>query len=156
MRYGNIKYPIMMHFCGNLAAWLISMPPFGKTVFVINIAVLVIGAITLICGVVAVGKNMDKIKKAEPKRAIPMIYKRIVNKYGDTFISNGEIYTPNEYGIIFSKLIGYDIMPFIELVEKAAYRDEEIDNSEVSIALEMYLDVKKALKVHNKKMKRKC
>lgn len=98
--------------------------------------------------------NMDKIKKAEPKRAIPMLYKRMVNKYGDAFISNGELYTPNEYGTVFSKMVGYDIMPFIELVEKAAYRDEEIGNTELTIALKMYFDGKKALKEYNKKMKK--
>ena len=98
--------------------------------------------------------KMDKIKKAEPKRAILMLYKRMVNRYEDTIIGNGELYTPKEYGTVFSKQIGYDIMPFIELVEKAAYRDNEIDSAEVSIALNVYYDGKKALKVHKKKMKK--
>ena len=140
----------------------------GIIVFVLSIGyriLLVFAALSVVCIVIifivkvlmpAIQEKlkMDKIKKAEPKRAILMLYKRMVNRYEDTIIGNGELYTPKEYGTVFSKQIGYDIMPFIELVEKAAYRDNEIDSAEVSIALNVYYDGKKALKEHKKKMKK--
>lgn len=118
------------------------------------VCIVIIFIVRVLVPVIQEKLNMDKIKKAEPKRAIPMLYKGLVNKYGEAYISNGELYTPNEYGVVFNKLIGYDIMSFIELVEKAAYRDAEIDNTEVAVALKMYYEGKKALKLYKKKIKR--
>ena len=98
-------------------------------------------------------RNINIIKNTEPKKAIPMLYKRIVDTYGNTVIKNGETYTPNEYGIVFSKQIGYDLMPFIRLVEKAAYREDEVDGDEFSIALKMYFEGKIAVKEFRKNNK---
>ena len=64
MKYHNIKYPIVMHFCGNFAAWLISMPFFGEAIFIVNIVVLAVGIVTLARYVVAAVKNINTVKMA--------------------------------------------------------------------------------------------
>ena len=98
-------------------------------------------------------RKLNIIKNTEPKKAIPMLYKRMVDTYGNAIIKNGEVYTPNEYGMLFSKEIGYDIMPFVRLVEKAAYREEEIGSEELSMALKMYFEGKVAIKESRKNRK---
>ena len=64
MKYHNIKYPIIMHFCGNLAAWLISMPFLGESVFIVNIVVFAVGIVTLVRCMVAAVKKINAVKTA--------------------------------------------------------------------------------------------
>lgn len=98
-------------------------------------------------------RNINIIKNTEPKKAIPMLYKRMVDTYGNVIIKKGEVYTPNEYGMLFSEQVGYDLMPFIRLVEKAAYREDEIESEELLVALKMYFEGKIAIKESRKKKK---
>ena len=110
------------------------------------VCLVIIFIVRVVVPVVDNKRKLNIIKNTASKKAIPMLYKRMVDTYGKIIIKNGEVYTPNEYGMLFSKEIGYDIMPFIRLVEKAAYRDEEMGSEQLSMALEIYFEGEIAVK----------
>ena len=99
-------------------------------------------------------RKINIIKNTEPKKAIPMLYKQMVKTYDNVIVMENEAYTPNEYGEFFSKCVGYDLMPFIRLVEKAAYREAKIENEELLMALKMYDEGKMAIKEYRKNKKK--
>ena len=119
------------------------------------VSLLIILVIRVIMPAVENKRNINIIKNTEPRKAIPMLYKTMVDTYGKIVIKNGVVYTPNEYGVHFSKQVGYDLMPFVELVEKAAYRETKISNEELSMALKMYFEAKVATKEYRKVLKKK-
>ena len=93
---------------------------------------------------------LAKVEKAENGTAILMIYRRVLDKYALPYISNASWKTPYEFAKEFETIFAQDISPFIYLVEKIAYRNTAVDESEKMLAMETYRKIRIALKEKKK------
>ncbi len=89
---------------------------------------------------------LNKVKKTEERKAIAMIYRRILNKYTHKIIKEADKDTPKEFAIRFENVLDYDISELADIVEKAAYKDEKLSKQEKEKALEIYNKVKQIVK----------
>lgn len=94
---------------------------------------------------------LSRVAKAENGTAILMIYRRVLDKYSLPYISNASWKTPYEFAKEFEAIFALDISPFIYLVEKIAYRNTVVDESEKMLAMETYRNIKTAVKEKKKK-----
>ena len=94
---------------------------------------------------------LAKVEKAENGTAILMIYRRVLDKYALPYISNASWKTPYEFAKEFETIFAQDISPFIYLVEKIAYRNTAVDESEKMLAMETYRNIRIAVKEKKKK-----
>lgn len=97
-------------------------------------------------------KNFEvKVKRATPKKAVVMIYQRVIEKHMGKYIKDGASYTPIEYSMKFEKMMDYDIVFLVELIEKSAYEGKPLDEATKHKAIELYGSVKKLLKEYKKR-----
>ncbi len=94
---------------------------------------------------------LKKVDKATNTAAVIMLYKRILHKHSAQYISAAAINTPYEFAEKFEAIFAYDISPFTYLVEKAAYRNVEVDERDKKEAVFIYMQTKKIIKNHRKK-----
>lgn len=94
---------------------------------------------------------LSRVAKAENGTAVLMIYRRVLDKYSLPYISNASWKTPYEFSKEFEAIFALDISPFIYLVEKIAYRNTVVDESEKMLAMETYRNIKTAVKEKKKK-----
>ena len=98
---------------------------------------------------------MYKVSKAENKMAIIMLYKRLREKDAGIYIKDNLADTPYEFAVQFEDIFGYDISAFVYLVEKSAYRNEEVSNQDKQTSIEIYRQIKSQIKEYKKNNKRK-
>lgn len=94
---------------------------------------------------------LSRVAKAENGTAVLMIYRRVLDKYSLPYISNASWKTPYEFAKEFEAIFALDISSFIYLVEKIAYRNTVVDESEKMLAMETYRNIKTAVKEKKKK-----
>ncbi len=92
-----------------------------------------------------------RVKRAEPKQAAVLLYRRIQQKYTEDVIQNAMYCTPYEYAREFEKAYKQDVEEWSRLVEKAAYTGEEFTQKDKEKALYMYQHIKDTLKQWKKK-----
>lgn len=89
---------------------------------------------------------LRRVGKAEPTSGIILLYRRIQKKYTHEKMGVAGPYTPFEYAEAFERAYDYDICELSLLVEKAAYRMEEVSEADKQKATEIYQNVREYLK----------
>ena len=79
-----------------------------------------------------------------------MLYKRILLRYSNQYIKEAAVNTPHEFGKKFETIFAYDISPLTYLVEKAAYRNIDVDEQDKKLVLTIYSQVKKVVKAYKR------
>ncbi len=91
-----------------------------------------------------------KLGKAEPQKAVVMIYQRISGKYMGRIIQNAGVYTPYEYAMAFEQRIGYDMSGISYLLEDSVYGGKSLKETDKKRAQEMYKEVIAAIRKKKK------
>ncbi len=92
-----------------------------------------------------------RVKRAKPKHAAVLLYRRIQQKYTEDLIQNAIYCTPYEYAGEFERAYQQDVEEWSRLVEKAAYTGEDFTQKDKEKALYMYQHIKDTLKQWKKK-----
>ena len=79
-----------------------------------------------------------------------MLYKRVLEKYTAEYIKEPFINTPYEYSVKFEELFGWDISPFVYLVENISYNRKDMEPGAYENALVYYQKIKKTVKEYKK------
>lgn len=79
-----------------------------------------------------------KLRRAQPSRAVVMLYKQIRDRYAVNEISNARVCTPYEYAVCFEQVMDYDISEMVYLLERGTYSREDLQESDKKRAEEIY------------------
>ncbi|MCM1185939.1 MAG: DUF58 domain-containing protein [Lachnoclostridium sp.] len=91
-----------------------------------------------------------KFGKAEPGKAVVMLYKRIAGRHMGKLIRNAGAYTPYEYAVIFEDKVGYDMSGITFMLEDAAYCGKTLNGEDKRKAREIYKAAVAALRQKKK------
>lgn len=138
----------------NNAAFSYIMIGVIRIVAIFAVIAFMIAVILVICRVIAPAmaekRFFKKVLKEEPSKSIIMLYKRLVEKDVSVYINTYEMQTPYEFAVKFEKMFGYDISPFIYLVEKVSYQNAFINDQDKNEAIRIYLTARKVIKEYKK------
>ncbi len=95
-----------------------------------------------------------RVKRAMPKQAVVMLYRRIQQRYTVDVIQNAVYCTPYEYAQEFEGVYEQNIDEWSLLVEKAAYTGETFTNEDKAQVLQMYQGIRERVKLWEKKRKK--
>jgi len=96
-----------------------------------------------------------RVRRANPKQAVIMLYRRLQNVYTKDRIQNAAYFTPYEYAGELEKAYERDYDDLRLLVEKVAYTGEETVTTDKENALQMYKKMLEYLKQWKKNQKKK-
>lgn len=87
-----------------------------------------------------------KLGKAEPQKAVVMIYQRISGKHMGRNIQNAGAYTPYEYAAAFEQRMGYDMSGLSFLLEDSIYGGKSLNEADKEKAEGIYKDAIAAIR----------
>ncbi|MBR3823760.1 MAG: DUF58 domain-containing protein [Lachnospiraceae bacterium] len=96
-----------------------------------------------------------RVRRANPKQAVIMLYRRLQNVHTKERIQNAAYFTPHEYAGELEKAYERDYEDLRFLMEKVAYTGEETAATDKENALQMYKKMLEYLKQWKKNQKKK-
>lgn len=92
-----------------------------------------------------------RVRKCQAEQAVVMIYTRLRDRYSYRLMKASDTLTPYEFAVEFEKTVEFDISSISYMVERVAYENKELSETDRKTALEIYRNARKAIKAHKRK-----
>lgn len=116
-----------------------------------TIIVLILFIVRVLAPIVREQYFLGRVRKCQAEQAAVMIYTRLRDRYSYRLMKASDTLTPYEFAAEFEKTVEFDISSLSYMVERVAYENKELSETDRKTALEIYRNARKAIKAHKRK-----